>query len=239
MASQRRRPLCLLLTAGVLLGAPTAAHAAIDEKGAVLISAERLFGISNSKTTLSVTNLGVTNKQSQSRTDFSVLASSPSNAYAVPRLALDVLVANSFTVGGALGFASGSGSSSITRAGTTTGSDSPDTTAILLAPRAGFAKSFGGRTAVWARAGLTYLRSSTENASETVKLTAWTLALNLEPNLVVMATDSFGFNVGLIVDLPLTGKQEQETRVGSSTTSVEVDYGLRNLGLMIGLIGKL
>jgi hypothetical protein len=62
------------------------------------------------------------------------------------------------------------------------------------------------------------------------------MSLNLEPTLMISPIPHVAFTVGLLLDLPLTGKQSSETRVGSVTTTTSVDSSVRNVGLVGGLV---
>jgi hypothetical protein len=228
------------------LAARPAQAAGIDEQGALLISVDRLFGIANSRATREqTTGQNVVIQRSTSRTDLSLLTSTPGSVYSLPRLAVDFAVASRFTVGGALGFATGSSSVSSTSGSTTTEVDNPDTTSFLVAPRVGFAMSLGNVLGLWLRGGITYFRSTTE--SETVLLNQVTsfraitsgVSFNAEPTLAIMVAPGFGFTLGVVVDLPLTGEQRGETRRAGTTTTTEVDFMIRNLGVMVGLLGRI
>jgi hypothetical protein len=239
-------PLVALIVLAGLGVFPRPARGSIDEPRSVVISADRLFGLAASRTTTENANAQgtVVSETSVSRTDLALLASSPSTIYSIPRLAVDFTVVGGLTVGGAFGFATGGSANSTTRDTTTTETEGPDSTAFLLAPRAGFAYSLGKLLGLWVRGGFTYARTTTERDTVILGQTVTTksissgFALDVEPALTVMPFDHFGFLASAVLDLPLTGTLKSQTITATSTTSLERDQKVRNLGVLCGLFGS-
>ena len=135
----------------------------------------------------------------------------------IPRLTFDYLAMNKFSVGGALGF---SNADSRVRGGGST-----ETTSFLLAPRVGFLHMFGRVGGIWPRGGLSYHRTSAEDA-----FVEWGLAANLECQFPIVFTPGFGMLIGLAFDQTLTANHDPEN-------GVDYPVGYRSIGLQVGLFG--
>jgi hypothetical protein len=231
-------PLGTLLA--LALAAPAARAAGVGDHS-LMISADRLFGVANSKTSMETTNA----ENSVSRTNVSLLASSPESAYSIPRLAVDVTLLGGLTLGGAVGFATGSSSVKSTAGTASTEVDGPDVTSYLLAPRVGWVLPLGGLAGLWLRGGVTYFRSKSKSDTTIVNVPGSNSTItsgfsaNLEPTLTLMPADSFGFAISLVADLPLTGSQTSERVRGSVTTTTDNDVSVRNIGIMVGVFGRI
>jgi hypothetical protein len=227
---------------GVLLlalSSPALAAPALG-KGTVMVGAERLFGLTFNRTT-TATNAG---DRSVDHTGFSLFLSAPTTVHMQPRLALDFLVADGFTVGGSFGFFVGDRETSTTNGGNTTMDDlRPITTAVVLAPRAGFALGLGNVLSLWLRAGITYFNTGDERdimiggATATIANRTSGVAFNLEPTLLISPFPHFAFTAGLVADVPLTGTLKTETTIGNTTTTTSTDRTIRNFGAVAGLLG--
>jgi hypothetical protein len=224
----------LLLAAGLVL-APAAARAATPGvgHGTMLLSAERLFGLSNSHTTLGSGGGEVDRDQTHFGLALAPLSPAP-HVYLLPRLAFDVALIDGLTVGGSLGFGVGEA---------TAGNGSkPSFTTFLLAPRVGYVLGLTRPLSLWLRGGFTYFNvtshadPSTLPANRQSSLTTWGISLNLEPTLMISPFDHVAFTAGVLVDVPLAGKQSAELTVGSVTTTTSTDYTIRNLGLVAGMV---
>jgi hypothetical protein len=212
-----------------LLLAPAAHAAGLGESGGITVSAERLFGYTHTKDQLG--NGG--NTFSGTRSDFAILMASPSSAYSVPRLGLDVSIGNGLTVGGNFGFVVGSTtrgySGSFGPIGIST-TDDLDQTTFVLAPRAGYDLALNDKLHLWARGGLSYFHTSVEGNNTEVTLNG--MALTLEPTFVYLANPNVGVTLGLTFDLPFTGERED---VSANNNSFKRDYTVRQIGLLVGL----
>jgi hypothetical protein len=223
----------------VLLASPAVAAPGLA-KGTVILSGERLFGLTFNRTTTET----ATGDRSVDHTGFGLFLSQPTTVHMQPRVALDVLVADGFTLGGSFGFFVGDRETSTTTGGNTMMDDlRPVTTAVVLAPRAGFAVGLGHVVSLWLRAGITYFNSGDEQRvmvggnSITVANRTSGLAFDIEPTLLFSPFPHFAFTAGLVADVPLTGTQKTETTVGNTTTTTSRDRTIRNFGVVAGLLG--
>jgi hypothetical protein len=231
-----------VLLLGLLLAPATAsaANPGVDH-GRMMISAERLFGLSFSHT--SVDNGNGSNDRDV--THFGLVVSpntAVGNIYTTPRLAFDIAVIDGLTVGGSLGVSVTGVSDSSTTGGTSAEVSRPTLTTVLIAPRAGYVLGFTRVVGLWLRGGLTYFNGSAHsdatvlgtNATRTDTL--WGLGLDLEPTLLVSPFEHFSFTAGLVLDLPLAGKQSVERTAGNVTTTTSTDASVRNIGVVAGMV---
>jgi hypothetical protein len=207
--------------------APAAASAQLEHKGAVSLSAERLFGLSHS----TVSSKAGGQEASVSRTDFGLFIPSSSTFATLPRLAIDVAITDGLTLGGALGviIVDSSVENSSPLANTTS---SVSGTGFLVSPRIGWAMALGRVTRLWLRGGISYFRVS--NKSDNIDLTEDGFSADLEPALVAMVGEHLGLAVTGLADLPLTGDLTVKTTVGGSN-SASVDFKTLTLGVVLGL----
>src|SRR6185503_16247129 len=122
--------------------------------------------------------------------------------YEIPRAAFDYGVASGFTVGGSVGFFSGTGSTKTEPAmgGASVERDDASVTMFTVAPRLGYVLPFTTTFAFWPRAGVTYYNigtSSTNTATPpvTTKGTISGLGINVEPMFVYTPVSHFGISV--------------------------------------------
>jgi hypothetical protein len=222
------------LLATALALAPAAAHAATPgvDHGTLILSAERLFGLGVSHTSLGSGNAEVERDQTHFGLALAPLTPNP-NVYLLPRLGFDFAIIDGLTVGGSLGF--GFGEADV-------GNGKPSYTNFLIAPRVGYVLGLSRPISLWLRGGFTYFNVTSHSDPAVLppnterSVTLWGMSLNLEPTLMISPIPHVAFTVGLLLDLPLTGKQSSETRVGSVTTTTSVDSSVRNVGLVGGLV---
>jgi hypothetical protein len=163
----------------------------------------------------------------------------------VPRLGVDIGVGYHITVGGSVGYLHQSSSTKTTpQGGVSTEVDNPSANAWLFAPRGGFAFPLSDMFALWGRAGFTYYSSSqtrdvvVANTTQTAELSANGFQLNFEPMLVITPVPSFGFTIGGVADIPLSGSGTNKTPIAAGTTvSTDVDVTFTNFGLVAGILG--
>jgi hypothetical protein len=217
----------------VPLAAQAAPTAGVNH-GTVMVSAERLFGLSFGRVTTSVGNVDT----SRDTTNFSLLYSSASTVHMTPRVAIDFVPIDGLTVGGAIGFAVGSRSDSASNNNNTVDADGPTTTAFVLSPRVGYVLGLSSLAKLWLRGGFTYFWQNTDfpNSPDSSRLTG--LSLDLEPTLLLSVFEHLGFTAGLLVNLPLTGSTTNETVMGGTTRSTSIDTTIRNIGLVVGMVGS-
>lgn len=230
-----------LILAGLSLAPVTAS--AETPAGTVIISAERLFGLTLGTITRPVAGGG---ESSLDQTHFGLLLSSPSsleipNPYSAPRVGFDFALAPSVTLGGSIGIVV----SSYDASGTTPGGMNVDGggasgLTLVLTPRFGYVLGMGRVAALWLRGGVSYYRSSlTEDEDDpgdpVTSLIDWGLALTFEPTLLLTPFEHVGFTVSLIADIPLAGKHTNEVKSSTMTTSTSIDQDIRNFGLVAGI----
>jgi hypothetical protein len=218
-----------------LIAVPAVARAATPGvgRGTMLLSAERLFGLSNSHTTLGSGNTEVDRDQTHFGLVLAPLTPAP-NVYLLPRLAFDFAIIDGLVVGGSLGFGVGEA--------TAANGSKPSYTTFLIAPRAGYVLGLSKPINLWLRGGITYFNATSHTdpntlpANRNVSFTTWGMSLNLEPTLMISPFDHVAFTASLIIDLPFAGSQSQEVSVGAVTTTTSIDYSVRNIGLVAGMV---
>lgn len=247
----------------VALAVPSAAEAqeahGFGSQTQMIISADRLMPlIAWSSTTVSSTQGGTTTEVTQSDSSLSLLWGNdgqalffgPKSPHTVPRVGLDFVIIPHLTLGGSLGFAFGLGGSTETETRNNNGqvvtvsNDSPSNTTIAFGPRVGYILPVGDILAFWFRGGFSFysLRRTEEdrdnnNAVErdTTKVTAF--SLDLDPQFMIVPVEHFFFNVGPLINIPLTGSVSQERVRGATTTTVDNDVTLWHVGISAGLGG--
>ena len=222
------------MLAAALALVPAAARAATPGvgHGTMMISAERLFGLDVSHSSQDIAGGTIERDQTHFGLALAPLAPNP-NPYLLPRLAFDFAIIDGLAVGGSLGF--GLGEADV-------GNSKPSYSTFLIAPRIGYVLGLTKPISLWLRGGLTYF-NLTSHADPSVlppntdrSVTLWGLSLNLEPTLMISPIEHVAFTAGVLIDLPLAGKQSTETRAGSVTTTTSADFTFRNFGLVGGLV---
>lgn len=165
--------------------------------------------------------------------------------HTVPRAAIDFVVIPHLTIGGSFAFAFSLGGSieSETRNNNTTQTtkiDSPSNTVIAFGPRVGYIIPIGDILAFWPRGGFSFYslrrtEQEDDNDRDTTKATAFTL--DVEGALVITPIEHFFFNVGPLINIPLTGSLTTEEVRGNRTTSRDADLTMWHFGITAGLGG--
>jgi hypothetical protein len=254
-------------TAGILLAvllAPSDAHAAerangFGDKGQLIVSADRLvpvFSYSYGTVTRTQNNIELTN--SSSGAGISMLFGRnlagnesgrvPYNVHTLPRVAFDVTVIPSLTLGAGIAFGFGLGGTNKTDilAGnikTTASTDAPSATAIGLTPRVGYIFPLGSSFAFWPRLGMgIYSVSGSADVTQggitaTVKTTDTSVSLDLDPQFAIVPLEHFFILVGPVCNIPLTGSRSTSTTIGTTTTQASDDASIFNFGISASLGG--
>jgi hypothetical protein len=205
--------------------------------GQIVISADRLFGLSFASQT---TEDGATGgKNTDSRTSLSLLwpplSALSYSPYQIPHLSLDYILPMGLSVGGSLAIITGSGTSKTEAAngGASVERDAPSITIMELAPSISF----------WPRAGFTlYSIKSSSTSTTAMPITSKTtysgLGIDLEAMFVLSLADHFGIVAGPVLDLPLSGTRssEQSPQVGPAPVDDKVKF--TNYGLAVGVLGN-
>ncbi len=229
-----------LLALGFTVTSPAAAQngpADFGQKGQFVLSAERLFGLvlASSSSTQTVDNVEV--ERTESYTTFNLLMNpSRFTTYAIPRIGFDYLVIDRLTVGGSLGFVTGSGEVEEEAAGVSRTQDTGSANAFLLAPRVGYAFMFTPMLGIWPRGGLTFLAGGSEADDGYPKTSSSRVALTLEVPFVITPVPHVGFTFAPTLDLGLAGSDEVTTidDMGVETTN-EVDVVATDFGIQAGM----
>lgn len=231
-----------------ILGATSLAAAAdtggIAGKGSFFISAERFFGLQIHSGTLERTTGAVTTKTTDSRTDFGLLIGNPNaGPHNIPQVGLDYAVIDGLTIGGAIGFWTGSTKRKFENNTTTVERDGDSFNAFKISPRVGYIIGLNDSMGIWLRGGFTFFTTGTtsydDNGVKDGTTSISGFALNLEPGFLLMVSQHFGFGANINVDVPLSGKLKTESITGSTTTSREDTYKELNFGLTFGIVGKI
>jgi len=187
----------------------------LGKKGDAIFGAERLFGIRGERTDLerpepqdNLVTSGTTISLGMARTLV---------PYNLPRATFDYLVADHWSVGGALAYSNMD--ADVDPGGSATVTD------FVLAPRGGYLHMFGAVAGIWPRAGLTYHSTVVEDV-----YSEWSFALNLECNFPIVITPHFGVLLGFAFDQSLFSNRDPEN-------GPERDIDYRSIGLQVGLFG--
>ncbi|HEY4185771.1 MAG TPA: hypothetical protein VGP07_11930 [Polyangia bacterium] len=182
---------------------------AFGSVGHVAISAERLFGFVHTDESVSGGSASV---------DTISLLSNPTaligTGYSWPRIAVDVFVSPSVSLGAA---------ASVFNISPTGGSLS----GYQFAPRVGYAGNVSPRVAIWPRGGITYEHASTNSGGGNVATQSF-LALTIEAPLVILVVPRAALLIGPTLDLGLTGTV--------SSGGLSADQKFTDFGVQAGLL---
>jgi hypothetical protein len=118
----------------------------------------------------------------------------------------------------------------------------PSRLGFAFAPRVGYILPVNQTIGVWFKGGITYFSvkdSSTDTRlGQSTNFTDTTsgFSLNIEPELVITPVPRFGFTVGGIADIALSGSHKQEA-TGATAGSIDNGHKINNFGLAFGLLG--
>lgn len=224
----------------------------------LIVSADRLVPLfAWTSATVTTEEGNRTTEVTQSDTSTSILwgndgqafAFGPRSPHTVPRAALDFVIVPHLTLGGSIAFAFSLGGSTETetrQGGQTVNvkNDSPSNSVIGLGPRVGYILPVGDVLAFWFRGGFSFysLRRTQEDRDnngaierDTVKVSAF--SLDIDPQFCIVPLEHFFFNVGPLINVPLTGSVSSERIRGATTVTVENDLTLWHFGVTAGLGG--
>lgn len=248
------RLLPALVPAAVLLAAPETAHAQAAATGEfgrshLIISADRamgLFSYASTTTTIERPN-GITTEETTSGPGISLLVGgNPTNVHNLPRFSIDYALAMGLTIGGSVPFSVGLGG---TRETTVTGRapssvDTPTVTLIGLVPRVGYVLHLSDTFSFWPRGGFAYY-SSTEKSTgingqgvtEVTTVSNSYFSIDIDPQFVITPLPHLGVTVGPMINIPIAGSREIETKTGSVVQpALDADHTVFNFGLNVGLL---
>jgi hypothetical protein len=186
-----------MVSVALLLGANGAFAQEFGAKGTPAISVDRLFGFSFNHE--NIENPAPVGDVDTDGTHFGFGWPGPEapNPYDIPRAAFDYFVMDSFSIGGALGYASLS-------LETDPGPGQLDATAFVFAPRAGYVWNLNDWASFWLRGGFTYHSYSIDDGPS-----EHALALTVEPTFVLSPAQHWGIVAGPTADLSFSGEREQ------------------------------
>lgn len=207
-----RNTAAAMLGTAVALGAgPALAQNVFGPKGTAAFSADRLFGFYSvhdetetpaGDVDVDTTTLG-----------FAWQGGFNPSPYTIPRLGFDYFVIDSLSIGGSIAYAQ---------------YDVDDTdnegNVFLFAPRVGYVWMFGDVVGFWLRGGLTYHSYDRDGAFDENGL-----AFTGDPMFVIAPTAHFGFVVGPILELTLTGERE--------AGGTDLDHHYTTFGVAMGPMG--
>jgi len=222
----------------------------LGAKGQLILSADRLVPVLGySSVSVSYTN-GNTNVTSTDKGTSLVLMAGTepqaANVHTLPRVGFDFTVIDRLTLGGSILLAFGlSGShkdETVAGATTTREYDTPTRTLIGISPRVGYILPLTGVLGLWLRGGISFYSDKTRTQllanNNTVIVTRSdtdsTLSLDLDPQLAIVPVQHFFFNVGPLVNIPLTGSRSHEE---PNDPVRKYDLSIFHLGVSAGLGG--
>ncbi|HMJ15164.1 MAG TPA: hypothetical protein VK524_27305 [Polyangiaceae bacterium] len=216
-----------------MLANPVAAQEVenIGNQGQFVIGAERITGLFFDKTHLE--NPDTDAESDTSTTRIGLLGSdggdSPSGT---PRLGFDYLVTDGLSVGGALWLTTESTETEISGGDST---DDGSLTTFYINPRVGYAYAIDDTFAIWPRAGVAFATASGDTGDGEVDISANSLQLTLEGNVVISPMEHFAIIGGPFLDLGLSGSRELDA--GSATETQEIDMKFTTFGIAAGIAG--
>lgn len=184
-----------------------ASEGAFGQAGQLVLSAERLVGLSRTARETKVA--GVKHKDSVNRANLLLNQNGDPYGYSHPRVAFDYFAIDGLSLGGSLGYSANSG-------------DLPYRE-LLIAPRVGYAYMFSDVVGVWPRLGATYQYQKTPAGVTGV------LAISFEANLVIVPTDHVAITLAPTIDASLVGK------FNPAGPEKKSDYKQEEIGFQTGL----
>jgi hypothetical protein len=217
--------LLVALVSSAIASTGSAQDSGFAESGALVFGADRLFGVLHTSTTIGEDAAETTT----SSTEISLLTRGAESAspYAAPRLTFDGFVTDGISLGGTLGVTSQS-----VEIDPPIGmdQDGPSETAVIVGGRIGYGHMFSDTVGLWPKLGLTYFTDSLEDRDgDEIDISG--LAMSADVMLVIAPVPHFGFTIGPVLDLGLTGSSE----IGPT----DVDTTVTDVGLLAGLAGWL
>lgn len=225
------------------------ANPQLGGSGVLVLSAERLFGVVSSTT--SMEQMGV--EASATTTSIDVGLRQSASPWSVPRLAFDGFVTDGLSLGAAAGFSTSSFSAGASSGGTDADVDLGSSWTLVLSPRVGYAYMFSEKAGIWPRAGMSFFfggfgiddgllaqEDLDGDGMPDVELTAADssvdgIALSAELPLILTPAQHFIILIAPTLDLGLTGSVSADG--SASSDSSESDIEVTDFGLQVGLGG--
>lgn len=187
----------------------------------LVFSVDRVFAFHNSHETVSLP--APVGDVSSSSTGFGLgwRGQTIPTAFDVPRLAFDIFVIDSLSVGGAISYVNYSNSVDQRGFGT-----DQDVNEFLFSPRVGYVWMFTHGVGFWLRGGFTY------HAGDMGDHTQNGFALTVEPSFIFSPIDHFAFLAAPYADFDLFGNIHEDQPNGNDFSTHD-----RSLGVFASLLG--
>lgn len=220
--------LCAL--GGLLVTLPAKAQD-FPAQGTFAVGAERLFGFAHTTIKTEIDTPAGTAKSDETSDTFFFLGSVGRTPWVAPRIGFDYFIIDSLSLGGSLAYVSDSRETENTlpNGNTNQGADVDDS-AILFAPRVGYAYMFSDVVGIWPRGGFSYVSGKHKVGDN--EDTFHNLALSLEAMLTITPVPHAGFLVGPTLDFPFIGSGETDN--GQQKTDID-KYRITTIGLQAGM----
>ncbi len=232
----------------LLTSAAMAEGGGIPMQNNFVIGAERMMGFYSYKGTMDADGTDFTTTGTQ----FSLLFGAnqvgtaaaevgeiglPTNPSATPRLAGDYMINDLVSIGGSLGYYTSSGEAEAKGNGFSDSVDTPELSALAVAPRVGFMIPIGYMAAFWPRGGVTYVKASSKSDAngQDFEQNTTIQQLTLEGMFFIGPVEHFGFVVGPVIDIGVGG--EVEYKAGNQ--SYTYDGTWTSFGGVAGIAGYL
>jgi hypothetical protein len=219
------------LIAAVAAVTSESAAQVLGEGGQFALGAERLSGVVRASDTADVSN-DATSTTSFTSVSLLVARTNAASTYSFPRIGLDYFVADSVSIGMAIGMFTLSGSQETELMGQSSEQDLNDILGFLFAPRVGYAFAFSESAAIWPRAGITFVTASSDDPDTDATGSMNRLALSLDVPFVLSPAPHVGILLGPAIDFGVTGSNSIE----SGGMSTDVDVTSTDFGLHAGLV---
>jgi hypothetical protein len=216
-----------------------------------LLGVERITNVlswsvtENAQVTSANNNFGsspTTVELKRSGTDVSFLGSGgiSTNVFGVPRVALDAMLGNGFTLGGSLSYMTFDTEHEVSDGTTKASRDDGSASVFIFAPRIGVMIPTSPFVGIWLRAGVSRIAVSSEanlfssvsgqQVTSTVTSTQTLVDLTLDPQLVINPVPHVGITLGALLDIGVSGTFE------TSGTGPTQDVTASSYGVTGGLV---
>jgi len=222
----------------------------IGNAGQIVFGVERVTGVFFDRDKTDWQAGGVDREETQSTTTFGLFGmnAAPSDSglptpSSVPRLALDYLVTDGFSLGGSLAFISHSADLDSVVGGNESSTDAGTLTMFYVNPRLGYAFPFDETFGLWPRLGVAFASRHAEAevvdpddplTRVTFESTITNWQFTVDAMLIISPFSHFAILAGPYLDLGLGGSSE--STIGSAAPD-ERNANLLSFGLSIAIAG--
>jgi hypothetical protein len=215
-----RKTVAAMIGAAAMFGAgPALAQQTFGPQGTAAFGADRLFGFYSVNLEVEPPDPAPTQEFEWTQFGFGWEGPLHPSPYTIPRLSFDYFVIDSLSIGGSISYASLDQDEP--------GNEDDDSSAFILAPRVGYVWMFSDVIGFWLRGGITYHSYDDEGVLGDFEETG--LAFTADPVFVITPVTHFGFVVGPLLDITITGERE--------FGPAEADTRYTNFGIAMGPIG--